>query len=155
MHLVLACSVWKDRFKHYWEVTWNPLAKLVFKFYVSNITWVLPRGGKTLVCSCLPLVTMKTTGSQWKLTHFPLLSYCRGKLSWLKKSELQSVEQSLVGSLCLTGSVLGPVLFSIFTSDLDEGRECPVGKFADDIKLGGVADTAEGCATIQQDQDRL
>ncbi|GAB0179462.1 triadin [Grus japonensis] len=42
------------------------------------------------------------------------------------------------------GSVLGPTLFNIFAGDMDTAIECPLTKFADDIKLCGVVNTLEG-----------
>ena len=53
------------------------------------------------------------------------------------------------------GLVLGLILFNICILYLDEGIVATLSRFADYTKLGRMADTVEGCAAIQRDQDRL
>lgn len=35
---------------------------------------------------------------------------------------------------------LGPIVFNVLISDLEDGTECTLGKFADDAEPGGAAD---------------
>jgi hypothetical protein len=53
------------------------------------------------------------------------------------------------------GSVLGPILFTIFINDLDEGIKNIIKKFADDTKLMGMTGSIEQVNGIREDLRRL
>ena len=53
------------------------------------------------------------------------------------------------------GSVLGPLLFSLFVNDIDLGLDCKIWKFADDTKVVRVVKNFEDCFQHQRNLDRL
>lgn len=53
------------------------------------------------------------------------------------------------------GSILELVMFNIFINDRGHRIECNLHKFADDGKLSGMVDKAEGSDDIQRDLDKL
>lgn len=52
-------------------------------------------------------------------------------------------------------SILGPILFTIFISDLDNGTMFILMKSDNDTKLSGEVNSLEGKVTLKEDLDRL
>lgn len=49
------------------------------------------------------------------------------------------------------GSILGPVLFSVFRNDLDTGIKCTLSQFVDVTKAGGAVESLKGREALQRD----
>jgi hypothetical protein len=53
------------------------------------------------------------------------------------------------------GSVLGPILFNLYTNDLDEWLTSIILKYADDAKIMATVDDIESCTVIQEDLQKV
>jgi len=53
------------------------------------------------------------------------------------------------------GSILGPILFTLFVNDLDSDVLNSVWKFADDVKMIGNVVTIKGVCEFREDLTRL
>lgn len=53
------------------------------------------------------------------------------------------------------GSILGPVLFTVFINNVDTGVKCTLSNFVNDTKLGGAVDSFEAREALQRDLGRL
>jgi len=101
------------------------------------------------------VITDKLT--KYRLDKWTITWIENGLNYWAQKVVISRMKSRWrqVTSCVPQGSVAGPILFSISINDLDDGSECTLRKFTNDTKLGGVADTPDGCAAVQRDLNRL
>ncbi|CAM4667170.1 unnamed protein product [Lepidochelys kempii] len=99
------------------------------------------------------LVNLEKMGINMKIERW-IRNWLIGRLQRVTlKGELSGWRE--VTSGVPQGSVLGPVLFNLFITDLGTKRGSVLIKFADDTKLGGIANTEKDRDILQEDLDDL
>ncbi|CAM4576074.1 unnamed protein product [Caretta caretta] len=99
------------------------------------------------------LTKLEKTGINMKIERW-IRNWLKGRLQRVTlKGELSGWKE--VTSGVPQGSVLGPILFHLFIIDLGTKSWNVLIKFADDTKLGGIANTEKDRDIIQEDLDDL
>ncbi|CAM5149857.1 unnamed protein product [Natator depressus] len=99
------------------------------------------------------LVKLEKMGINMKTERW-IRNWLKGRLQWvILKGELSGWRE--VTSGVPQGSVLGPILFNLFITDLGTKSGSVLIKSVDDTKLGGIANLEKDRDTIQEDLDDL
>ncbi|CAM5146391.1 unnamed protein product [Natator depressus] len=99
------------------------------------------------------LAKLEKMGFNMKIERW-IRNWLKGRLQWVTlKGELSGWKE--VTSGIPQGTVLGPILFNLFITELGTKRGNVLIKFADDMKLGGIANTEKDRDIIQEDLDDL
>ncbi|CAM5090421.1 unnamed protein product [Natator depressus] len=99
------------------------------------------------------LVKLEKMGINMKIERW-IRNWLKGRLQRvILKGELSGWRE--VTSGVPQGSVLGPILFNLFITDLRTKSESVLIKFTDDTKLGSIANSEKDREIIQEDLDDL
>ncbi|KAK4832396.1 LOW QUALITY PROTEIN: hypothetical protein QYF61_022251 [Mycteria americana] len=104
------------------------------------------KGAFNIVCRKILIVKLLKYGLDEQTLH--------SRAQRVVTSDTKSSWRLVTGGLS-QGSILDPILFNMVINGLHDRAECTFGKFADDTKRGGAADTPKCCAATQRSLNGL